>query len=477
MPIPSPLKTPGVYVGETNAFPMSIATSATAVPVFIGTTEQQPSTGSAPVLIASLLEYEKIFGRGFLSTCFVDASGEDSSSWVVKPSSTTTGAIDFGAPPPFSLYYALKWYFMEGGGPCYVVSIRGQWGKATLADFVDLNSSTSVLSQLNRLTGPTLVVPTDAISTAKYVTKSKQWDYQDVKAIYAQILSHCQEQRDRFAILDVPDEDAASVRAFADSLSLSTGSESYGAAYYPLIYTSIPYDFQDATVTVQWNSGGSPTITPLNDPVQGATTKGSEVKRWLQNLRVVLPPSGGMAGVYARVDRQQGVWKAPANVAFTGAIEPMRKILDTDQADLNAPDSGRAVNVVRQFTGRGTLVWGGRTLAGLSNDWRYINVRRLMIMIQDSIQSSLESMVFEPNVASTWTMATASIDAFLNGLWQQGALAGTKASDAYKVSVGLGLTMTAQDVLDGKMIVQIMVAPARPAEFILLQFTQMLQTS
>jgi phage tail sheath protein FI len=100
-----------------------------------------------------------------------------------------------------------------------------------------------------------------------------------------------------------------------------------------------------------------------------------------------------------------------------------------------------------------------------------------MIMIQDSIQSSLESMVFEPNVASTWTMATASIDAFLNGLWQQGALAGTKASDAYKVSVGLGLTMTAQDVLDGKMIVQIMVAPARPAEFILLQFTQMLQTS
>jgi uncharacterized protein len=477
MSIPSSLKTPGVYVGEINTSQTSIAASATAVPVFIGSTEKQPSAGSSPVLIASLMEFENLFGRGYLSTCFVDASGADSSSWVVKPSSAATGSIDFDVPPPFSLYYALKWYFMEGGGPCYVISIKQQWGKATLADFVDSNSSTSVLSQLNRLTGPTLVVPTDAIFTAKYVAKSKQWDFQDVKAIYAQILAHCLEQRDRFAILDVPGDDAIAARAFTDSLSLATGSESYGAAYYPHVSTAIPYDFQDATVTVQWDNEKTPTVTPLSDPVKGATLKGTQIKRWLQSLRVILPPSGGVAGVYARVDRQQGVWKAPANEALMGAIEPKVMVQDVAQAELNAPDNGRTVNVIRHFTGRGSLVWGGRTMAGLSNDWRYINVRRLMIMIQNSIQSSLEAMVFEPNVASTWTMAAASIDAFLNGLWQQGALSGAKPSDAYKVSVGLGLTMTTQDVLDGKMIVHIMVAPSRPAEFILLQFTQMLQTS
>lgn len=121
------------------------------------------------------------------------------------------------------------------------------------------------------------------------------------------------------------------------------------------------------------------------------------------------------------------------------------------------------------------MVWGGRTLAGNDNEWRYINVRRLFILIEESIQKATGFVVFEANDATTWLKVKALVDAFLYGLWQRGALAGPTPESAYFVNVGLGKTMTNQDILEGRLIVEIGVAAVRPAEFIILRFYHKLQ--
>jgi hypothetical protein len=163
-------------------------------------------------------------------------------------------------------------------------------------------------------------------------------------------------------------------------------------------------------------------------------------------------------------------------VSLNAVIAPVTKISDSTQDSLNIdPTAGKSVNAIRSFTGKGTLVWGGRTLAGNDNEWRYISVRRLFITIEESTRKASSFAVFEPNDATTWLKVKAMIESYLYGLWQQGALAGSKPESAYFVSIGLGKTMTAQDILEGKMIVSIGVAAVRPAEFIVLRFSHKMQ--
>jgi uncharacterized protein len=202
----------------------------------------------------------------------------------------------------------------------------------------------------------------------------------------------------------------------------------------------------------------------------------NQVKATMAQQRVVLPPSSAIAGIYATVDRERGVWKAPANVSLAGVIGPITKITHEDQENLNVdPTAGKSINAIRAFTGKGTLVWGARTLAGNDNEWRYISVRRLFNMIEESTKKATGFAVFEPNDAATWLKVKAMIESYLYGLWEQGALAGPTPAAAYFVNVGLGKTMTPQDILEGRMIVEIGVAAVRPAEFIILRFTHKLQ--
>ena len=202
----------------------------------------------------------------------------------------------------------------------------------------------------------------------------------------------------------------------------------------------------------------------------------NQIKSALAQQRITLPPSAAIAGVYASVDRDRGVWKAPANVSLSGVIAPAAKISQSDQDDLNVDTTaGKSINAIRAFTGKGTLVWGARTLAGNDNEWRYVSVRRLFNMIEESSQKATSFAVFEPNDATTWLKVKAMIESYLYGLWQQGALAGPTPDDAYFVDVGLGKTMRPQDVLEGRMIVKIGVAAVRPAEFIILTFMHKLQ--
>ncbi len=191
----------------------------------------------------------------------------------------------------------------------------------------------------------------------------------------------------------------------------------------------------------------------------------------------LLPPSGAVAGVYASTDRTRGVWKAPANVSLTGVIAPACKLNDTDQSSLNVHDTGKSINAIRAFTGKGVLVWGARTLAGNDNEWRYINVRRFFIFVEESTKKASEPFVFEANDANTWLRVRAMIENFLTIQWRQGALAGATPKEAFYVKIGLGETMTAQDILEGRMIVEIGMAAVRPAEFIILRFSHKMQES
>lgn len=201
-----------------------------------------------------------------------------------------------------------------------------------------------------------------------------------------------------------------------------------------------------------------------------------QIKARLTRELVTLPPSAAMAGIYARVDRNRGVWKAPANESVASVIGPAVNITNEEQGRLNIdPTSGKSINCIRSFTGRGTLVWGARTLAGNDNEWRYINVRRLFITIEESVEKASAFAVFEPNDAGTWLKVKAMIDNYLYGLWQQGALAGPTPESSYFVNIGLGKTMTTEDILNGYMIVDVGVAAVRPAEFIVLRFSHKLQ--
>lgn len=191
----------------------------------------------------------------------------------------------------------------------------------------------------------------------------------------------------------------------------------------------------------------------------------------------LLPPSGAVAGIYAAVDRTRGVWKAPANVSLADVSGVAVKINDQAQEDLNVTTTGKSVNAIRAFAGKGCLVWGARTLAGNDNEWRYVPVRRFFNMAEESIKKATEPFVFEPNDRGTWVRVRAMIENFLTVQWRQGALAGSVPAQAFFVKVGLGETMTAQDILEGRMNIEVGMAVVRPAEFIVLRFSHKMQTS
>jgi len=196
------------------------------------------------------------------------------------------------------------------------------------------------------------------------------------------------------------------------------------------------------------------------------------------NSMTVLPPSGAVAGVYALVDRTRGVWKAPANVSINSVIGPDTSFTATELDALNVDAvAGKSINAIRSFTGKGTLVFGARTLAGNDNEWRYVSVRRFFNMVEESCKKATEPFVFEPNDSNTWVKVQGMIENFLTILWRQGALQGAKPEHAFYVAVGLGKTMTALDILEGRMIVEVGMAVVRPAEFIILQFSHKMAES
>jgi phage tail sheath protein FI len=219
----------------------------------------------------------------------------------------------------------------------------------------------------------------------------------------------------------------------------------------------------------------STTTLQLNNLLSSALPQYATLLSIVASKAGVLPPSGAMAGLYTLNDQNRGVWNAPANLAVASTVSVSVNLNDDQQGDLNMPVNGMAIDVIRDFPGRGSVVWGARTMDGNSQDWRYIQIRRTIIYVEQSIKNAINPFVFAPNVASTWVAVKQMISGFLQSLWSQGGLMGDKPSDAFTVLCGVPDTMTATDILNGYMVVQVTLQMVHPAEFIELEFKQTMQ--
>lgn len=234
----------------------------------------------------------------------------------------------------------------------------------------------------------------------------------------------------------------------------------------------------DNLVSALPSSGIVNSNTTLYDLKSRNDKQYNDIKSTISLLPVQLPPSTAIAGVYAKIDNTRGLWKAPANVALNLVEKPSVSISSNQQKALNIDaGSGKSINAIRSFTGKGTLIWGARTLAGNDHKWRYIAVRRFFNFVEESVKKSTEQFVSEPNDATTWVKVKVIIENFLTNQWRNGALSGSKPEYAFFVKIGLGESMTAQDILEGKMRVVIGMALIRPAEFIILKFSHKMQVS
>lgn len=337
------------------------------------------------------------------------------------------GDAPAGATPPLALLpYALQLYFDNGGGPCTIVSI-GPFGSVSVQGVLD------AIATLEASRDVTLLLFPDALSLGDA----------DYATVVNAALASAARTQDRLVLVDVPGavkgahDTIETVRsAFSDRLTNDSDHRRFGAAYFPYLAT---------TIRPRGTSAGP---------------------------GMVLPPSPAIAGVIVATDAMRGCWKAPANVALADVTAAAVPVRDDQQPDFTHDVAGKSLNLIRDFQGRGTLVWGARTLSGNDADFRYINVRRFVTFVESSIAPALASYVFEPNRAPTWVRVKAEIENFLTGLWRAGALSGAKPQEAWGVRVGLGETMTPDDVANGRMIVEVMLAPVRPAEFIIIHLRQ-----
>jgi len=459
-------KTPGVYIEEISTLPASIAGVETAIPAFIGYTETAVKDGvdvsDQAIRISSLLEYKEIFGGPNNEDVAIDLIDT-----VDLTSNTVTNrsvVVNISGISDFKMYYQLQMFFNNGGGDCYILSV------GDYSSVVSQNVIRGGIDSLETVDEPTLLVFPDAVSLGTVGEYGQ---------VIQKSLDHCNKLQDRFTIADMYGTDAAAFR-----FELGTDYLKYGAAYYPFLETTLNYGFDGSVVDIDTHTQtpGSPlpdlSLTTLSTLAADEPSLYRTILAEIAKKHVTLSPCGAIAGIYARVDRDRGVWKAPANVGVKSIVGPVTKITHQQQELLNVDAStGKSINAIRVFTGKGTLVWGARTLAGNDNEWRYVPVRRLYIFIEESVKKATEFVVFEPNDAKTWLRTKTMIENFLTTLWRDGALAGAKPNEAFFVKVGLGETMTALDILEGRMNIEIGLAAVRPAEFIILKFSHKLQES
>jgi uncharacterized protein len=237
------------------------------------------------------------------------------------------------------------------------------------------------------------------------------------------VVAHCEKTRDRFAVIDC--EAGQSAAANLNPHTSIAGS-SHGAFYYPWLFTAEP------------GSG----------------------------VRTLTPPGGHVLGIYARSDTERGVFKAPSNEVVRGALDVEFNVTDAIQGVLNQ----KGVNVIRRFPERGIRVWGARTMAS-DGEWKYVNVRRLFIFLERSIQQGTRWAVFEPNDERLWGRVADTIRQFLRGQWREGALQGRVEEDAFFIKCDR-TTMTQDDILNGRLVCEVGVATMRPAEFTTFRIAQ-----
>ncbi|AWK41529.1 phage tail sheath family protein [Photorhabdus laumondii subsp. laumondii] len=450
---------PGVYIEEDASLSLSISHGNTAIPVFIG--RFQPKKASATlkaIRVSSWLDFTNLFNVGCITSIAITSTKPtptpppppSPSGKVAGDTATADIALDADDTNTDYTYAintvtsttssdALKLYFQNGGGPCYILSIADSG-----------NSETTALL-------PELIE--QALEITLIVCPEQDSSYQ--LAIYNSLPP---------ALLN------AGYFLIADSQGKTTkptvNVPSQTATYYPAVKISQLMQTEDSLIAVSgYEDAASNEVKNLAQLKQKNSTVYQQAVQAIQGKMKsssnTIPASAVMAGVYCATDASRGVWKAPANVVLSGISDVTERLNDDEQGAMNL----LGINAIRYFNGRGFVVWGARTLQDDDN-WRYIPVRRLFNSAERDIKQAMRTAVFEPNSQPTWERVKSAIDNYLYSLWQQGALAGNKPQEAYFVQIGKGITMSDDDIKQGKMIVKVGMAAVRPAEFIILQFSQ-----
>lgn len=498
-----------------ETLPEFIRPAATAIPVFIGYTEKavrnEETCFFEPILIHSTAEFISCFGEGPLT------------KYTLVPADEQLPLPEFTSDNPFNpdtvkitpetvsyrLYSGILNYFGNAGDVCYVVSV-GTFDYS----IPTLNNPDIFLKALEKLcdfSGPTLVNIPDAVELTTPNAQNPAEKHASCFAVQTALVTHCANQKDRFALLDIPGAHAPAgteemtelITAFRNGIC-PPETNGFGAAYYPWIQTNVipeetvhPGYFSNELFAVL-RKALLPTIKnnkelqihlqhflPENTGTQQLNRAHEaffqigfyrEVVKQISTALNLVPPCAAVAGTYAYNDVNKGVWYAPANIGFNTVTGVSATITDQQQSTiLNNPPDGKAICAIRTFTGKGTLIWGGRTLDGNSSDWRYIQLRRTIIFIEQSIKETLSAFSRMPNTKKNRETVHILISSFLTELWQKGALIGNTSAEAFFVDTDESTT-TVYDPENGNMNVVIGVSLQRPAEYTMIRLRQTMET-
>ncbi|KTL62868.1 phage tail protein [Photorhabdus laumondii subsp. laumondii] len=448
---------PGVYIEEDASPALSVSQGSTAIPVFIGRfLPKETSTTPKITRISSWLDFTNQFHVGCVTSITIkstpppaakkskkvekvegDISTENENGEVKNdPEEEKKSDYTYEVTVNYTTSSdALKLYFQNGGGPCYILPIA------------DTNNTTLALI-------PELIK--QALEITLIVCSEQDSGYQS--QIYNSLTSSLLNEG-YFLIADNQDKTSA----------ISTNVSSQTATYYPAIKVSQLMQTEESLIAVSgYQDAKAANVTNLTE----LKKKNPDVYRKaideIQHISKMIPVSAVMAGVYCATDANRGVWKAPANIVLNGISDVAERLTDDDQKEMNP----KGINAIRYFSNKGFVVWGARTLKKDDDNWCYIPVRRLFNAAERDIKQAMRIAVFEPNSQPTWERVRSAIDNYLHQLWQQGALVGSHPQEAYFVQIGQGVTMSEVDIKQGRMIVKVGMAAVRPAEFIILQFSQ-----
>jgi uncharacterized protein len=513
---------PGVYIKEVNAFGTSVVPIATAVPAFIGYTPQAEYKGKSyynkAQKISSFAEFQAFYMLENPPAPADPAKQYNPEYYLVaQPQQPSVGEYVYLngqyysiLPDPNTIYYlynSVRLFYQNGGGDAYIVAV-GTYGPPSKQPLTD--PTVQVVNpnvQLSDLTRGLALLLNEPEPTMYICPEATLLSIADNGTLMQTMLKQAEQMQTAFCLFDVIGGGSPDPIQYQDDIQTfrnNTGNIglNYGAAYYPYIGTTImqpaDIDFTNlfggdtkqlanfinppsapstavASILAQIQTPSTPALsnTQLQAALIIASPQYKQIVGHVLTAANILPPSGAMAGIYSLNDNMNGVWNAPANTSIVGAASLPIRLSESQQQGLNVDAlSGKSVNAIRLFNGLGILVWGARTLAGNSDDWRYVPVRRTMTFLEQSVKQAAGTYVFEPNNQNTWSIVKSMIGSFLTGIWKQGGLQGAAAGDAFTVSVGLGSTMTTDDLLEGYMRISVQVALLRPAEFLVITFQQ-----
>ncbi len=520
------IKPPGIYINEKDTFPYSVEAIATAVPAFIGYTPQAEYEGKSyinkPQKVTSFTEFQAIYCKPNPEPPAVAKQYEPQYYLEIQKQQPEKGEYmvinnKFYSilPDPNTIYYlynSIRLFYENGGGDAYIVSI-GTYGIPSgkpLDAPGDQIINTNV--KLTDLQNGLKLLRNEEEPTMYIVPEATLLSLDDNSTVMQSMLLQNQDMQTAVSIFDIiggrdpdPIMYTNDIEAFRNNVGIK--ALNYGVSYYPFVGTTIMQqqeidytnlfgnDVKRLSVLLDSpenpNANAKKILDDIENPpenplstsqynaglIASSKTYALIMKHALSDANI-LPPSGGIAGIYTTNDSTSGVWNAPDNIGMVGAAYLPIRLNSTQQEDLNVDAvSGKSINAISFFNGQGILVCGARTLDGNSPDWRYISVRRTMIFLEQSVKLAAKAYVFEPNNVNTWGAVKSMIGSFLTDIWKQGGLQGASAADAYTVDVGLGTTMTAEDLLNGFMRVSVKLAVVHPAEFIVITFQQQMAKS